>query len=85
MSKALSSAGMTDYSIDLPGQRVLVLTERTSDEVKETIEQTGKLAVLVGAGGGVLGAGVAMLGVGGDYFSDGPKERFLLIDLHQRP
>merc|ERR1712115_543289 len=37
VSKALSSAGMTDYSIDLPGQRVLVLTERTSDEVKETI------------------------------------------------
>ena len=76
---------MTDYSIDLPGQRVLVLTEKTSDEVKETIEQTGKLAVLVGAGGGgVLGAGVAMLGVGGDYFSPGPKERFRLIRLGQK-
>ena len=105
VSGALKAAGLTDYSIHVAEQKVVVLTDRNSDEVKETIEKTGKVAVLVGAGGaggilyctvlyctvpyctvlyctvGVLGAGVAMLGVGGDYFSPGPKGVIRLTQL----
>ena len=83
VSGALSAAGINDYSIDVAGKKVVVATERTSDEVRETIESVGKVAVLVGAGGvlGVLGAAVAMLGVDGDYFSPGPKGVIRLTQL----
>ena len=86
MAGALRSAGLTEFSISVGEERVVVVTDRHQDLVKETIEQTGKLAVLIGAGSGgagaaggggggrgVLGAAVAMLGVDGDYLSPGPK------------
>ena len=43
---------ITDYSIDVEAQKVVVSSTKSSDEVKEAIEKTGKLAVLVGSGGG---------------------------------
>ena len=50
---ALASHGLEDYSISVAAQKVVVVTrDRSSDEVKEVIEQTGKVAVLVGSGGG---------------------------------
>ena len=50
---ALASHGLEDYSISVAAQKVVVVTrDRASDEVREVIEQTGKVAVLVGSGGG---------------------------------
>ena len=90
---ALRSAGLTKFSISVAEERVVVVTDRHQDQVKETIEQTGKLAVLIGASGGgggggggrgVLSAAVAMLGVGGDYLSPGPKGVIRLTQLGGR-
>jgi len=86
---ALRSAGLTEFSISVAEERVVVVTDRHQDLVKETIEKTGKLAVLIGAGGGgggggVVGAAVAMLGVGGDFLSPGPKGVIRLTQIEGR-
>jgi len=71
VATALEKGGIADYKIDLASQKVVVVTDKTSDAVKNTVETTGKLAVLVGSGN--MGAAVAMLGREGDYFSPGAK------------
>eukprot|EP00092_Neocalanus_flemingeri_P026662 GFUD01028905.1.p1 GENE.GFUD01028905.1~~GFUD01028905.1.p1 ORF type:complete len:265 (+),score=100.90 GFUD01028905.1:82-876(+) len=71
VATALEKGGITDYQIDLGSQKVVVKTDKPSEAVKNVVETTGKLAVLVGSGN--MGAAVAMVGREGDYFSQGPK------------
>jgi len=71
VSRALESAGVKDYSVDLEKQKVLVTSSLSAETVKDVVEQTGRTAVLVGAGS--LGAAVAMVGLDGDYYSEGAK------------
>ena len=72
-------SGIESFQIDVPPERVVVTTSRTSDEVKEIIERNGKIAVLVGSGLGsqlsrTKNAAVAMLGRDGNFLeSSGPK------------
>lgn len=52
VGEALNSRDIGEYSIDVDRQKVVVVTSnKTADEVKEAIETTGKVAVLVGSGG----------------------------------
>jgi len=82
VSASLESAGVRDYFIDVPSQKVLVTSSKTSDELREVIESTGKIAVLTGSGGGkVRGAAVAMLGIDGNFLTDGPKGVVRLTQL----
>jgi len=60
-----------DYSVDLEKQKVMVTSSLPAETVKEVVEQTGRTAVLVGAGS--LGAAVAMVGLDGDYYTEGAK------------
>ena len=40
-----------EYSTDVDSQKVVVVTDtKTADEVREAIEKTGKVAVLIGSG-----------------------------------
>lgn len=71
VSTALEAAGVTDYTVDLEQQRVVVSSPLPVERVKEVVEGTGSTAVVVGTG--VLGAAVAMVGREGDYFTSGPK------------
>jgi len=71
VSKALESAGITDYVVDLANQKVRVTSDKNTQEVKAVLETTGKLAVLVGTGS--IASAVAMVGKEGDYFSPGTK------------
>merc|ERR1712025_753381 len=83
VSAALQREGISDYTIDTANQKVVVVTDRTSDAIKNAVESTGKLAVLVGSGN--MGAAVAMVGKEGDYFSSGPKGvvRLTQVDSEQ--
>ena len=83
VSAALQKEGISDYTIDIANQKVVVVTDRTSDVIKNAVESTGKLAVLVGSGN--MGAAVAMVGKEGDYFSSGPKGvvRLTQVDSEQ--
>jgi len=80
VASALQKEGINEYTIDIANQKVVVVTNKTSDVIKNAVESTGKLAVLVGSG--IKGAAVAMLGKEGDYFSSGPKGvvRFTQVD-----
>ena len=71
VASALEKGGITNYKIDIGNQKVVVVTDKPSDAIKNAVETTGKLAVLVGSGN--MGAAVAMVGKEGDYFSAGPK------------
>ena len=52
VGEALNNHDIGEYSIDVDNQKVLVITTtKTADEVREAIEKTGKVAVLVGIGG----------------------------------
>ena len=44
--RALESAGVKDYSIDLEKQKVLVTSSLSAETVKEVVEQTGRTAGL---------------------------------------
>jgi len=82
VAASLESAGVRDYFIDVQTQKVLVTSSKTSDELREVIESSGKIAVLTGCGGGkVRGAAVAMLGIDGNFFTDGPKGVVRLTQL----
>ena len=52
VAASLESAGVRDYFIDVQTQKVLVTSSKTSDELREVIESSGKIAVLTGCGGG---------------------------------
>merc|ERR1719312_2303808 len=80
VASALQKEGINEYTIDIANQKVVVVTNKTSDVIKNAVESTGKLAVLVGSG--IKGAAVAMLGKEGDYSSSGPKGvvRFTQVD-----
>jgi len=80
VGKALEKEGIKDFTIDLANQKVVVVTERSANQIQEVLETTGKTAVLVGSGH--YGAAVAMMGEDGDYFSKGVQGviRFTQID-----
>lgn len=42
--RALESAGVKDYSIDLEKQKVLVTSSLSAETVREVVEQTGRSA-----------------------------------------
>ena len=51
VGEALYNHDIGEFSIDLDSQKVVVVTAtKTADEVREAIEKTGKVAVLVGSG-----------------------------------
>ena len=51
VEEALNNHDIGEYSIDVDRQKVVVITAtKTADEVREAIEKTGKVAVLVGSG-----------------------------------
>ena len=51
VGEELNNHDIGEYSIDLDNQKVVVITAtKTADEVKEAIEKTGKVAVLIGSG-----------------------------------
>ena len=44
VDRALESAGVNDYKIDLEKQKVLVTSSFSAETVKEVVEQTGRTA-----------------------------------------
>ncbi|XP_023333815.1 copper chaperone for superoxide dismutase [Eurytemora carolleeae] len=64
---ALLKHGVQDFQIDLPSQRVIITSTKITEELKNVIEDTGKLAVLIGVGGeGRLQGGEERVHGGGD-------------------
>jgi len=91
IKKVLESKNIRDFQIDLQDQTVKISSSLPTDHLKSLVEETGKVAVLIGVGGvnpekqvpsNGLGAAVAMIGKDGDYFCRGTQGviRFNQID-----
>ena len=61
-----STSGVTNFSVDLDKQSVVVTSSRPTSEIQSLLESTGKNAVVLGTAGSLpdskLSSAVAMLG-----------------------
>jgi len=79
VTNALKERGIHDFKVDLSSQTVRITSTKQIDELKSALEDTGKIAVLVGMGGQAQtastpgAAAVAMLGVDGDFYTPGTQ------------
>jgi len=89
IKSALQKYGIQHFQIDLASQRVRVTSSKQTEDLKSILEESGKVAVLVGVGGEEvgrsLGAAVAMVGKDGDYFTPGTQGviRFNQLDKNR--